>query len=100
MTTVSNRPALVMEFADGGPMSMQKLDEMWTALGVDKLSRRKKFALDIVKGLSFLHKNRVIHRDLKPDNILCFGSHPVAKIGDFGLARVRCSNITSIYKIR
>ncbi len=86
--TSSDNPAIVMEFADGGSMSVRKLDEMWSASGVDGLARRKRFALDIVDGLSFLHRNKVIHRDLKPKNILCFGSHPVAKIADFGLARV------------
>jgi serine/threonine protein kinase len=87
-TISTYHPALVMEFADGGSMSMSKLDKMWSAPGVDRLSRCKRFALDIVKGLAFLHEKKVIHRDLKPENILCFGSHPVAKIADFGLARV------------
>ncbi len=91
----SDHPALVMEFADGGSMSMGKLDEMWSAPGVaDGLARRKSFAQDIVKGLRFLYENKVIHRDLKPDNILCFGDHPVAKIGDFGLARVSSAQST------
>jgi serine/threonine protein kinase len=93
-TTSSDDLAIVMEFADGGSMSMGKLDKMWSAPGVDGLARRKRFALDIVEGLAFLHGKKVIHRDLKPENILCFGSDPFAKIADFGLAKVGCLHHT------
>ena len=79
-------PALVMEFADGGCMNMRKLNKVWSGNGKDE--RRRKFALGIVSALSYMHEKNVIHRDLKPDNILCFGEHPTAKISDFGLAKV------------
>jgi serine/threonine protein kinase len=35
--------------------------------------------------LDYLHQQNVQHRDIKPDNILIFGSH--AKLADFGLAK-------------
>jgi len=41
-------------------------------------------------GLAFLHAQTppVLHRDLKPDNILLAAGH-VPKLGDFGCSRVR-----------
>lgn len=69
-------------------MNMKNLKERWSSAGVDKLEMCKKFALDIITALTFLHEKDIIHRDLKPDNILCFGKDPIAKICDFGLARV------------
>ena len=41
------------------------------------------------KAIEFLHKGRLLHRDLKPDNIFLAGrdDRPIVKIGDFGLVK-------------
>lgn len=46
-----------------------------------------KMTADMVLGLEFLHDNNVIHRDLKPDNIV-IGANDRLKITDFGMAKV------------
>ncbi|TKR94335.1 hypothetical protein L596_008629 [Steinernema carpocapsae] len=46
----------------------------------------KHFARQLFEGLDYLHSNAVIHRDLKPQNILINRDHTL-KIADFGLAR-------------
>ncbi|KAI8824370.1 kinase-like domain-containing protein [Fimicolochytrium jonesii] len=46
----------------------------------------KSFAHQTLEGLSYLHKNRLLHRDLKSANILIDDKGNL-KIGDFGLAR-------------
>lgn len=54
-------------------------------------------ALEIIKGilagLAHLHSKKVVHRDLKPDNILLQGEVP--RIADFGIARVLKDSHTS-----
>ena len=46
-----------------------------------------KIALDIAKGLQHAHSNGVIHRDIKPHNII-IDKDNVVKITDFGIARI------------
>jgi hypothetical protein len=76
---------LVMEFCSGGDLrqafSRDETGEYaWCGRG-------RGIALDIARGLHFLHTSQVIHRDLKTSNILLTGEG-VAKISDVGLAKI------------
>jgi negative regulator of PHO system len=48
--------------------------------------RKEEFRLTTNQGIAFCHDNRVLHRDLKPQNLL-INRRGELKIGDFGLAR-------------
>lgn len=49
----------------------------------------KKLIIDVLNGLSYLHKNGIIHTDIKPANILIKNTvdGPIAKITDFGISK-------------
>jgi serine/threonine protein kinase len=53
---------------------------------------------DVVLGLEYLHRQKILHRDLKPHNIL-YKVHPKTclKIADFGLSRIIDSVSTTVY---
>jgi formylglycine-generating enzyme required for sulfatase activity/serine/threonine protein kinase len=73
---------VVSDFADGGSL------ENWLKSNGGKAESEEhavKIAIEILTGLENLHEKGVIHRDLKPDNILIMnGKHCLA---DFGVSR-------------
>lgn len=64
------------------------LELMQTSLKNAKINTERQWALvtlQIFKTLRFIHENKIIHRDIKPDNILLKDADNIA-ICDFGLA--------------
>ena len=52
-----------------------------------KLTTVLKIATEVCRGMDYLHKRKIVHRDLKAANLLMDESGTV-KIADFGVARV------------
>ncbi|KAM3597689.1 uncharacterized protein V6R79_008050 [Siganus canaliculatus] len=88
---------LVLECAAGGEIFDQCVadnDEAFTEKDVIRLARQ------ILTGVAFLHRNNVVHLDLKPQNILLTSAKPLGdiRIVDFGLSR-RMDDITEVREI-
>jgi serine/threonine protein kinase len=47
---------------------------------------RYNLAMQMTCGIGYLHERHIIHRDIKPNNVLLNNTHTLAKIADFGLA--------------
>lgn len=54
----------------------------------------KVFTYQILRGLKYLHSANILHRDIKPGNLLV-NSDCMLKICDFGLARIGCQDLRS-----
>ncbi|KAL9554687.1 negative regulator of the PHO system [Mucor atramentarius] len=76
---------LVFEFMDQDLKKFMDANAKAThgALGTATI---KSFMYQLLKGIAYCHENRVLHRDLKPQNLL-INKHGELKLGDFGLAR-------------
>lgn len=75
---------LVMELAPGGSLGeylLNSSEPLDNALQVA-------FLYDIARGMSFLHDEGILHRDLKSANVLMFEKSRL-KLCDFGLAKVK-----------
>ena len=74
-------PYLVQPFLPGGSLA-QRL-----ARGPLPLDEARRVFLELASGLAHAHSRGVLHRDLKPDNVL-FDEQGRAVLADFGLAHV------------
>ncbi|XP_004496487.1 serine/threonine-protein kinase STY46-like isoform X2 [Cicer arietinum] len=73
---------IVTEYMTGGSL----YDYLHKNHNVLELSQLLKFAIDVCKGMEYLHGNNIIHRDLKTANLL-MDTKNVVKVADFGVAR-------------
>lgn len=46
------------------------------------------FMFQLMRGLAFMHQHGIMHRDLKPQNLLVDPEQQLLKIADLGLGRV------------
>ncbi|URE12335.1 kinase family [Musa troglodytarum] len=75
---------IVTEYMHGGNL----YDYLHKHHNILELTMLLKFAIDICKGMEYLHQNNIIHRDLKTANLL-MDSNLVVKVADFGVARIQ-----------
>ncbi|TYI82070.1 hypothetical protein E1A91_D05G197100v1 [Gossypium mustelinum] len=75
---------IVTEFMSGGSI----YDLLHKQKSGFKLPLLLKLAIDVSEGMSYLHQNGIMHRDLKAANLL-MDENGVVKIADFGVARVQ-----------
>ena len=78
----------VMPFIEGESLA-QRIDR----LGVLPLEETNQIALELVDALAYAHRRNVVHRDVKPGNVLLSNGH--AHLLDFGLAQLDVGDSTA-----
>lgn len=77
---------IVMEYVDG-----RSLADLLRTEGTLHPDRAADIATDVAAALGFAHRNGVVHRDIKPGNVL-ISSAGLVKVTDFGIARAITHN--------
>jgi serine/threonine protein kinase len=76
---------LVLEYLGGGDLSKLCRTEALT------LDRALYYLQQVCAGLAHAHECGIIHRDIKPQNLLMTANRETVKIADFGVARIEAS---------
>lgn len=77
---------LVLEYMQGGDMQRHSRE------GHLSLKQALKYIEQVCAGLRHAHQHDIIHRDIKPQNLLLSKDKDIVKIADFGVARVHTSD--------
>ena len=84
---IDNRPYMAMELIEGAPLS-------------DKLEATKLMpvrdvvviGLQLARALEYAHARGIVHRDIKPGNMMLLGDGMTIKVADFGIAHIDDGN--------
>ncbi|KAH7577581.1 hypothetical protein ACOSP7_001470 [Xanthoceras sorbifolium] len=79
---------VVVEYLPGGTLKKYLIRNRRKKLAIKVVIQ---LALDLSRGLSYLHSKKIVHRDVKTENML-LDAQRTLKIADFGVARVEAQN--------
>jgi serine/threonine protein kinase len=78
--TIEGRRYIAMEYVDGVPLSD------WTSQRKPSLRTRVRILRDVAYAIHHAHQGKILHRDLKPKNVL-IDAHDRPYVTDFGMAK-------------
>ena len=79
---------IIMEFCEGGDLSNYIRNQMGRPISENKIW---KFFIQSCVGLDYIHKRKILHRDIKSMNIFLSKDEDV-RIGDLGVAKMLCES--------
>ena len=90
---------LVMKFLDGQNLSAHRRSYV-EQHGSFPLKETVRLLAHVANALDYAHRHRVIHRDVKPQNIMVCGAGADAQVVDFGLAAEIRTSMSRVSQVR
>ena len=84
-----NAPFMVMEFLEG-----QGLDRIVSTRAPLTLLQKLDYMVQVCQALHYAHEHDIVHRDVKPANVIVLTGGSQVKLVDFGIARAGSSGMT------
>ncbi len=78
---------IAMEYVDG-----ETMENIMTHEKAIDASEATRIVIDVCKALNKAHSENIVHRDIKPDNIMITGAERIVKVTDFGLAKTHSAS--------
>ncbi len=85
---IDGMPYFTMPFVEGESLRARVQRE-----GALQVGRTVSILKDVARALSYAHERGVVHRDIKPDNVLLAGTS--ATVTDFGIAKALLGSVTT-----
>ena len=85
---------IAMEYLDG-----RSLKELIIGRGPAPVRTAVEYARQVLAAVGFAHRHGIVHRDIKPHNVLVAGDEGRLKVTDFGIARSGASQMTEVGSI-
>jgi eukaryotic-like serine/threonine-protein kinase len=85
---------IAMEYLDG-----RSLKELIVSRGPAPVKTAVEYARQVLAAVGFAHRHGIVHRDIKPHNVLVAGDEGRLKVTDFGIARSGASQMTEVGSI-
>ncbi len=84
---VDQGPYIAMEFLEGRTLEQMMVDKTELALREVVI-----YGIQLAEALDYSHAHGIVHRDVKPGNIISPGDEHTIRITDFGIARMEAPN--------
>jgi serine/threonine protein kinase len=92
ISPLNNSDCVITEYLCGGTLKSYLIKHRKRKLPFETVLQ---LALDVARGLRYLHSKNIVHRDVKTENLI-LDNHGKVKIADFGVARLQASNLSEM----